>query len=112
MRRQAVTTALLPAAGFPVLALATALHAVTPLRDAAFVLVVFCGVYARRWGARGHALGIFAFMNFFITQFLHALPGQLPELYAAVDWPWSPPPPCASCSGPSSGAPRRRPPPR
>ncbi|THA82683.1 FUSC family protein [Streptomyces sp. A0592] len=84
VRRQAVTTALLPAAGFPVLALATALHGVTPLRDAAFVLVVFCGVYARRWGPRGHALGIFAFMNFFITQFLHALPAQLPELYAAV----------------------------
>ncbi len=84
VRRQAVTTALLPAAGFPVLALATALHGLTPARDAAFVLVVFCGVYARRWGPRGHALGIFAFMNFFITQFLHAVPAQLPELFAAV----------------------------
>lgn len=84
VRRQAVTTALLPAAGFPVLALATTLHGVTPARDAAFVLVVFCGVYARRWGPRGHALGIFAFMNFFITQFLHAVPAQLPQLYAAV----------------------------
>lgn len=84
VRRQAVTTTLLPAAGFPVLALATALHGLTPARDAAFVLVVFCGVYARRWGPRGHALGIFAFMNFFITQFLHAVPAQLPELFAAV----------------------------
>ncbi|MFG2331555.1 FUSC family protein [Streptomyces sp. NPDC048604] len=84
VRAQAVTTALLPAAGFPVLALATALHGLPQLRDAAFVLVVFCGVYARRWGPRGHALGIFAFMNFFSTQFLHAVPAQLPELYAAV----------------------------
>ncbi|MCP3818743.1 FUSC family protein [Streptomyces sp. A3M-1-3] len=84
VRRQGVTTALLPAVGFPVLALATALHGVAPARDAAFVLVVFCGVYARRWGPRGHALGIFAFMMFFVTQFLHAVPGQLPELYAAV----------------------------
>lgn len=84
VQAQRVTTVLLPAAGFPVLALATAVHGVTLLRDAAFLLVVFCGVYARRWGPRGHALGIFAFMNFFITQFLHAVPDQLPELYAAV----------------------------
>ncbi|MER7759326.1 FUSC family protein [Streptomyces sp. NPDC097619] len=84
VRRQAVTTALLPAAGFPVLALATLLHGVTAARDAAFLAVVFCGVYARRWGPRGHALGIFGFMMFFVTQFLHAVPGQLPELYAAV----------------------------
>ncbi|MFF8606619.1 FUSC family protein [Streptomyces sp. NPDC015346] len=84
VRAQRVTTALLPTAGFPVLALATTLHGVTPVRDAAFLLVVFCGVYARRWGPRGHALGIFAFMNFFITQFLHARPDQLPEICVAV----------------------------
>ncbi|WP_411077669.1 FUSC family protein [Streptomyces sp. cmx-10-25] len=84
VRRQAVTTALLPAAGFPVLALATLLHGLPLLRDIAWLLVVFAGVYARRWGPRGHALGIFAFMQFFVTQFLHALPAQLPELYAAV----------------------------
>ncbi|MFJ8309911.1 MULTISPECIES: FUSC family protein [unclassified Streptomyces] len=83
-RRQAVTTALLPAVGFPVLALATALHG-TPLpRDAAWLAVVFAGVYARRWGPRGQALGIFGFMMFFATQFLHAVPAQLPELYTAV----------------------------
>ncbi|WP_415953043.1 FUSC family protein [Streptomyces sp. KLOTTS4A1] len=84
VRRQAVTTALLPAVGFPVLALAASLHALPLARDAAFLAVVFAGVYARRWGARGHALGIFAFMMFFATQFLDALPAQLPELYAAV----------------------------
>ncbi|MEX0168864.1 FUSC family protein [Streptomyces sp. LMG1-1-1.1] len=84
VRRQAVTTALLPTVGFPVLALATFLHDVPPARDAAWLAVVFAGVYARRWGPRGHALGIFAFMQFFVTQFLHALPAQLPELYAAV----------------------------
>ncbi|MGW1763323.1 FUSC family protein [Streptomyces sp. NPDC002073] len=81
---QRLTTALLPAAGFPVLALATTLHGVPVARDAAFLAVVCCGVYARRWGARGHALGVFAFMMFFVTQFLHAVPGQLPELYSAV----------------------------
>ncbi len=84
VRRQAVTTALLPAVGFPVLAVATLLHDAPQLRDATWLLVAFAGVYARRWGPRGHALGIFAFMQFFVTQFLHALPAQLPELYAAT----------------------------
>ncbi|MFD0352695.1 FUSC family protein [Streptomyces sp. NPDC127110] len=84
VRAQRVTTALLPATGFPVLVLATGLHGTPPARDAAFLAVVFAGVYARRWGPRGHALGIFGFMMFFVTQFLHARPAQLPELFAAV----------------------------
>lgn len=84
VRAQAVSTALLPAVGFPVLALATTLHGTPLARDAVCLVIVLGGVYARRWGPRGHALGIFAFMSFFITQFLHALPGQLPELYVSV----------------------------
>jgi hypothetical protein len=81
VRGQAVTTALLP---LPVLTLATALHGMPTVRDTAWLAVIFAGVYARRWGPRGHALGIFAFMTFFAAQFLHAVPGELPELYAAV----------------------------
>ncbi|AXG76569.1 FUSC family protein [Streptomyces paludis] len=84
VRGQALTTALLPAVGFPVLALATALHGHPGARDTVFLAVVCAGVYARRWGPRGHALGIFAFMAFFMAQFLHAVPGQLPELYGAM----------------------------
>ncbi|WP_189783601.1 FUSC family protein [Streptomyces capitiformicae] len=84
VRGQAVTTALLPAVGFPALALATVLHETPTLRDAVWLAVIFCGVYARRWGPRGHALGIFAFMTFFVTQFLHAVPAQLPDLYTAM----------------------------
>jgi len=84
VRGQAATTALLPVVGLPVLALATALHGVPTLRDTTWLAVIFAGVYARRWGPRGHALGIFAFMMFFTTQFLHAVPAQLPQLYAAV----------------------------
>lgn len=84
VRGQAGTTALLPVVGLPVLALATALQGTPTLRDASWLAVVFAGVHARRWGPRGHALGIFAFMMFFATQFLHAVPGQLPQLYAAV----------------------------
>ncbi|MES4903991.1 MULTISPECIES: FUSC family protein [unclassified Streptomyces] len=84
VRGQAVTTALLPAAGLPVLALATAVDGRPLARDAALLAVVFCGVAARRRGARGNALGIFAFMMFFAAQFLHAVPGELVRLSAAV----------------------------
>ncbi|MDF3290338.1 FUSC family protein [Streptomyces silvisoli] len=82
--QQAVTTALLPVAGYPVLALAAWLHPYVFARDVAFLAVVFAGAYARRWGTRGHALGVFAFMMFFAAQFLRAGPVLLPELYAAL----------------------------
>ncbi|MFI2204877.1 FUSC family protein [Streptomyces sp. NPDC020192] len=84
VRGQALTTALLPAVGVPVLAAAAELHAFPVARDLAFLAVVGAGVYARRWGPRGHSLGVFAFMTFFVAQFLHATPEKLPELYAAV----------------------------
>ncbi|MFI8348591.1 FUSC family protein [Streptomyces sp. NPDC085596] len=84
VRGQAVTTALLPGTGVLVLAVAAELHAYPVARDLAFLAVVGVGVYARRWGPRGHSLGVFAFMMFFVGQFLHVTPVQLPELYAAV----------------------------
>ncbi|MCH0539980.1 FUSC family protein [Streptomyces sp. MUM 203J] len=84
VRGQAVTTALLPVVGLPVLALAAVLHDQPLARDAAFLAIVGAGVYARRWGPRGHSLGVFAFMSYFVTQFLGTVPAQLPELYAAV----------------------------
>ncbi|MFH8410903.1 FUSC family protein [Streptomyces sp. NPDC018019] len=84
VRGQLVSTALLPLAGFPVLAAAALLHDLPLVRDAAFLAMVGVGVYARRWGPRGNALGIFAFMSFFEAQFLRTVPEQLPELYAAT----------------------------
>ncbi|WP_030037602.1 FUSC family protein [Streptomyces resistomycificus] len=84
VRGQAVTTALLPAVGLPVLAAAAGLHDQPVARDLTFLAVVGAGVYARRWGPRGHSLGVFAFMTFFVAQFLHATPDRLPELWAAV----------------------------
>ncbi|MGF0173483.1 FUSC family protein [Streptomyces sp. Marseille-Q5077] len=84
VRGQAVTTALLPIVGLPVLAAAAELHDQPVARDLTFLAIVGAGVYARRWGPRGHSLGVFAFMTFFVAQFLQATPGRLPELYAAV----------------------------
>ncbi|MEU6887420.1 FUSC family protein [Streptomyces viridosporus] len=84
VRGQAVTTALLPAVGLPVLAAAAGLQDHPVARDLAFLAVVGLGVYARRWGPRGHSLGVFAFMTYFAAQFLHARTDRLPELYASV----------------------------
>lgn len=84
VRGQALTTALLPAVGLPVLAAAAVLHDHPVARDLTFLAVIGVGVYARRWGPRGHSLGVFAFMMFFVAQFLHATTGQLPELSASV----------------------------
>lgn len=84
VRGQAVTTALLPAVGLPVLTLAAFLHDLPVARDLVFLAVVGAGSYARRWGPRGHSLGVFAFMTYFAAQFLHTVPARLPELCAAL----------------------------
>ncbi|MEU1088654.1 FUSC family protein [Streptomyces sp. NPDC005892] len=84
VRGQALTTALLPVVGLPVLVLAAALHDVPIARDLVFLAAVGGGVYARRWGPRGHSLGVFAFMTCFMAQFLHAAPSRVPELSGAV----------------------------
>lgn len=84
VRAQAVTTALLPLAGLPVFAVAAWTHDRPHLRDLAFLAVIGTGVYARRWGPRGHALGVFAFMAFFLPLVLGTTPAHLPELYTAV----------------------------
>ncbi|MEU2157154.1 FUSC family protein [Streptomyces sp. NPDC019396] len=81
---QARTTALLPVVGIPSLTLAAGLHGQSLARDLAFLAVAGAGVYARRWGPRGHSLGVFAFMTFFVAQFLRTVPGQLPGLYSAI----------------------------
>ncbi|WP_433243122.1 FUSC family protein [Actinomadura nitritigenes] len=52
--------------------------------EGGFVLLIFWAVYVRGYGPRGHALGIFAFMAYFLTQFLDAGVSDLPGLYAAV----------------------------
>ncbi|GLF95388.1 FUSC family protein [Streptomyces yaizuensis] len=84
VRAQALTTALLPAAGVPVLALAALLHDLPLARDAAFLAVAVAAVYARRFGPRGHSVGVFAFMSFFVAQFLGTVPGDLPALWLSL----------------------------
>ena len=48
------------------------------------MVVVFAAVYIRRFGARGRALGMVAFMSYFFTLYLRAGISELPWLIGAV----------------------------
>lgn len=83
-RRQKITMALLPLPAALSITTATLLapHRITV--DAVFVVVVFIAVYIRRFGPRGVALGMVAFMSYFFTLYLHAKAHELPWLIGAV----------------------------
>lgn len=71
-RQQRITMTLLPAPAALSIT-AAALLAPHPLAaDAVFVTVVFAAVYVRRFGPRGRALGMVAFMAYFFTLYLRA----------------------------------------
>ncbi len=84
IRRQRITTALmvLPALASTVVGTLLSSHRV--VADVVFVAVMVAAVYVRRFGPRGFALGMGAFMPFFFTQFLQAKPAQIPALCVAV----------------------------
>lgn len=83
-RTQRITMALLPIpAGLSITA--AALLSPHPLvTDAVFVVVVFVAVYIRRFGARGQALGMVAFMAYFFALYLRAGLHELPYMLCAV----------------------------
>ena len=83
-RQQRITMALLPA---PAALAITAGVLLAPHRvasDIVFVVDVFAAVYARRFGARGRALGQVAFNAYFSTLYLRASISELPWLIGAV----------------------------
>lgn len=84
LRRRRVTTALmvLPAAASATVSALLSTNRVAA--DVVFVLVMVVAVAVRRYGPRGVALGMAAFMPFFFVQFLHAGPAELPYLLAGV----------------------------
>ncbi|MEU7895791.1 FUSC family protein [Nonomuraea sp. NPDC049152] len=83
-RQKAITFLLLPvAAGLPVVIEAVQ-EPYPHIVDAAFLAVVFCGVYLRRFAPRGFAVGMVAFMTFFIVMLFHATTAQLPALLPAA----------------------------
>ncbi|OBF62089.1 hypothetical protein A5787_17190 [Mycobacterium sp. 852002-50816_SCH5313054-b] len=84
LRRQRITMALLPLPAALSIAAAVLLAPYTIASDVVFVAIVFTAVYIRRFGARGRALGMVAFMSYFFTLYLRARISELPWLIGAV----------------------------
>ncbi|RYE76982.1 MAG: FUSC family protein, partial [Hyphomicrobiales bacterium] len=70
-RARAVTRLYSGLTGFAAVAVATLFSPWSIVSDAVFVLFVFGAVYARKYGARGNAIGMFAFMCYFAGAYLH-----------------------------------------
>ncbi len=83
-RQQRITMALLPLPAALSITAAAVLASHQVISDAVFVVVVFSAAYIRRFGARGRALGMVAFMSYFFTLYLRARISELPWMIAAV----------------------------
>jgi uncharacterized membrane protein YgaE (UPF0421/DUF939 family) len=83
-RRQKITMALLPLPAALAITAAALLAPHQLVADVVFVAVVFAAVYARRFGPRGRALGLVAFMAYFFSLYLRATTAELPWLVGAV----------------------------
>lgn len=83
-RQQRITMALLPVPAALSIAVAALLSPYQVISDIVFVVVVFVAVYIRRFGARGRALGMVAFMAYFFNLFLRAGVHELPWMILAV----------------------------
>ncbi len=83
-RQQRITMALLPVPAALSITAAALLSPYELISDIVFVVVVFVAVYIRRFGARGRALGMVAFMAYFFNLFLHAGVHELPWMIVAV----------------------------
>jgi uncharacterized membrane protein YccC len=79
-REAALTFLLLPFLGAASVALGASLSTHRFVADAVFVVIVFAATGLRRRGPRWSAGGFLAFMTYFFSQFLHALPAQVPWL--------------------------------
>jgi hypothetical protein len=79
-----VTTLLLffPAVG--AVSLASVLSQFGKVADVGFIAVLFGAVWVRRFGPRGNALGMVAFISYFFALFLRAAPHQIPILAVAI----------------------------
>jgi hypothetical protein len=82
--QQRITMALLPVPAALSITAAALLAPHKVAADIVFVVVVFGAAYIRRFGARGRALGMVAFMAYFFTLYLRANISELPWMIGAV----------------------------
>ncbi|MGB8202343.1 MAG: hypothetical protein WCF33_22110, partial [Pseudonocardiaceae bacterium] len=82
--RLRVTTLLMVGPAVVSIVAGTMLASHRVLADVVFVAMTMVAVYIRRFGPRGFALGMAAFMPLFLTQYLHFTVAQLPWLLLAA----------------------------
>ncbi|GAA2053135.1 FUSC family protein [Williamsia deligens] len=83
-RGRLLTTALIAVPASIAVTVSTLLGSMRVFADVGFILVLFTAVYVRRFGPRGFALGMGAFISYFFALFLRATTAQLPYLLMAV----------------------------
>ncbi len=83
-RQQRITMGLLPVPAAVAVTAAALLSPYWVAGDVVFVVIVFVAAYIRRFGARGRALGMVAFMAYFFSLYLRARLSELPWMIGAV----------------------------
>ena len=81
---RAVTRAYAVAAAYATVLAITLLNGQTFAVSALFLAVIFISVYARRFGLRWQAVGMFTFMCFVIAAYLHPRPADLPGIAVSL----------------------------
>ncbi|MDC0721513.1 FUSC family protein [Nannocystis bainbridge] len=83
-RAQRITTALVAPVACAALVLGSLVHGHAWLRDGLFLAIAFVAVLVRRFGPRGLALGMIAFLAYFFALFFRAAPSRLPLMLTSV----------------------------
>jgi uncharacterized membrane protein YccC len=83
-RQRAVTRAWCGLVGLAAVAVAILLEPRPLVSDGFFLVLVFAAVYARKYGPRWNAAGMFGFMCYFMGSYLHPALSDLPGVAAAV----------------------------
>lgn len=78
---QLVTRVIAVIVGVSMVALASVLESHRYVSDVVFLLIIFLAVYCRSFGPRWFAVGMFAFMSYFIGAYLRPTIDQLPALF-------------------------------
>ncbi|MFC9835220.1 FUSC family protein [Rhodococcus sp. NPDC127530] len=79
-----ITTLLLVFPAIAAVSMSAVLSQFGKVADVGFIAVLFAAVWVRRYGLRGTALGMVAFICYFFALFLRAEPGQIPILAVSI----------------------------
>ena len=83
-RSRVITSILLVFPAIAAVSLSAVLSQFGKVADVGFIVVLFAAVWVRRYGPRGTALGMVAFICYFFALFLRAEPGQIPMLAVSI----------------------------